>query len=217
MVNDWETFYKKEINLIDYLANLNQHSHLFEEILKENPVKTLEVGIGNGSMSIFLSHLGLKATGIDNNIEIIKKAIQTNENFNGSAKFIPCNAFGLEKLKCKFDVVFSQGFFEHFSDEEIRTLIRKQLEVGKIVLFSVPSNYYPDLDLGNERLLSKEDWHKVLEGLNVEYVEYYGNNIIPLKVPYLIKNIFNFPKGPSLKNFNMLLKRPYHLLIKITQ
>ncbi len=217
MVNNWETFYKKEVNLNDYLTNLNQHSHLFEEILKENPVKTLEVGIGNGSMSIFLSHLGFEATGIDNNIEIIKKAKQTNENFKGHAEFISCDAFNLEKLESEFDVVFSQGFFEHFADEEIRILIHKQLEVGKIVLFSVPSNYYPELDLGNERLLSKEDWHKILEGFNVEYVEYYGENIIPLNLHYLIKNIFNYPEGNSLNALHMLLKRPYHILVKITK
>jgi hypothetical protein len=216
MSNEWAAFYKKELNLNDYLGNLYEHLYLFERIMKEKPLKTLEIGIGNGSMSIFLSHLGFKATGIDNEIKIVKKAMETNQNFNGNAHFIQCDAFELEKkFEGEFDVVFSQGFFEHFSDEEIRTLILKQLEVGKIVLFSVPSNFYPRLDLGNERLLSKEEWHNILDGLNVEYIEYYGNHPLPIK--QLIKNIFKFPNGHSLKHFNTLVTRPYHLLIKIAR
>jgi hypothetical protein len=59
--------------------------------------------------------------------------------------------------------------------------------VGEKVLFSVPSNFYPGLDLGNERLLSKEEWYQILEGLNVTSIEYYGNQYIPIKIKYLRK------------------------------
>jgi SAM-dependent methyltransferase len=212
MSDDWANFYNKELNLTDYVGNIYQHLPLFEEIIGENPAKILEVGIGNGSMSIFLSQLGYEATGIDNDIKIVEKAIIYNQHYNGHVKFIYHDAFTLERLGDAFDVVFSQGFFEHFSNEEIRSLIKKQLEVGEKVLFNVPSNFYPGLDLGNERLLSRGEWYQILEGLNVTSIEYYGNYHIPIK--YLIKNIFKFPQGYSITPLT-LFKRPYHLLIRI--
>jgi protein-L-isoaspartate O-methyltransferase len=64
MENRWDKFYERKFLLQDYLANLYLHAPLLEEIIKENPQKILEVGIGTGSMSIFLSYLGYEVVGI---------------------------------------------------------------------------------------------------------------------------------------------------------
>jgi GR25 family glycosyltransferase involved in LPS biosynthesis len=53
MENKWNRLYERRFLLRDYLGNLFSHALLLEEIIKENPKKILEVGIGTGSMSIF--------------------------------------------------------------------------------------------------------------------------------------------------------------------
>jgi len=62
--NRWDKFYERKFLLQNYLANLSLHAPLLEEIIKENPQKILEVGIGTEILSIFLSYLGDEVIGI---------------------------------------------------------------------------------------------------------------------------------------------------------
>ena len=195
-----------EFNVKDYFADLNAHRNLFEEIINLDPKKILEVGTGSGSMSIFLSHIGYDVTAIDNNKKILENAKKLSEKLNGKVSFVYCNAFKLSETfnRNEFDVVFSQGFFEHFNDDEIRKLLQEQLKVGKIIIYSVPSNYYHQKDFGNERLLSPKQWNKILKGFNVEFIKRYG---LGNKVKWIIIGLLKHPYPPILK--------PYHILIKL--
>jgi len=199
MGSEWRRFYERSFSLKDYLTNLSSHAPLFEEIIREKPKKILEVGIGTGSMSIFLSHLGYDVVGIDNAERILLKAVQLNKKLNGNAKFCLCDAFKLSDkfAKDEFDVVFSQGFLEHFNDDEIKNLISEQLKVGNVILFSVPSNFYPIKDFGNERLLSADEWSKILECFTVKFIKYYGLTYWGVKL--LVKGLLKSPKRPILK------------------
>ena len=192
---------------MEYLECLYKHSLLFQEINKEKPIKILEVGTGTGSMSIFLSHLGYEVRAIDNNIELLNRAQTLNRKMNGNARFVFCDAFKIkEKIwPNKFDVVFSQGFFEHFRDEDIKRLLNEQLEVGKTIFFSVPSNFYPKKDFGDERLLDTNQWQKILRCFPVEYVRYYGR--YPIEWKKALWNLMSEPRKPVLK--------PLHILAKI--
>jgi hypothetical protein len=42
------------------------------------------------------------------------------------------------------------------------------------VLFSVPSFWYPGQDFGDERLMKKEDWLRILSEFKVEKASYYS-------------------------------------------
>ncbi|GAI49981.1 unnamed protein product, partial [marine sediment metagenome] len=64
-------------------------------------------------------------------------------------------------------------FFEHFDDANIGKLLREQLRVARMVIFSVPTLWYPRRDFGNERLMEKEDWLRILAGFKVEKAVYY--------------------------------------------
>lgn len=90
-----------------------------------------------------------------------------NKIFSGKVKFLKRDAFRSGFKNNSFDMVCHQGFLEHFSDEEIVILLREQLRVAPVVVFSVPNNHYGHKDKGDERLLSKREWEKILSDFNV--------------------------------------------------
>lgn len=208
--NKWAKFYTKTFSLTQYLKTLSIHAPLFEAIVKEKAKRILEVGTGSGSMSIFLSHLGYDVVSVDNNKTIIELARRLNNKLNGAVTFILCDAFYIDNVfkSGSFDLCFSQGFFEHFSDEEIKILLKKQLNVSHIVIFSVPSKYYPRRSIGDERLLSAADWSRILrDDFKIDFITYYvAVNQIGLRG--FLKNLLKDLKPPLLK--------PNHLLIKVT-
>ncbi|MEK7616814.1 MAG: class I SAM-dependent methyltransferase [Patescibacteria group bacterium] len=162
MKKSWGKFYSKTVNLKFLIQNTFCHLELFTWVWEEAPKKILEIGVGTGSMSIFFSYLGLDVTGLDNDQDILKKARNLSKKLNGKAKFIHGNAFNLPFKDKSFDVVLSQGLLEHFQDDEIFKLLDEQLRVGKVVILSVPNKYYSVLDFGDERLLTDENWYKLL-------------------------------------------------------
>lgn len=158
----WGHFYLHEPDLKYLIKNTFFHLPMFELIYKENPKKILEIGSGSGTMAIFLSYLGFDVISLDNDKKILFDAKRVTKKFNGRVKFTFGNAFKLPFREKSFDVIFHQGLFEHFLDEDIFRLLDEQLRVAKIVVFSVPNNYYPKKDFGNERLLSKKYWDRLI-------------------------------------------------------
>lgn len=162
MSKSWGKFYKNQAGFDFLVQNANCHLPMFSSILKEKPKKILEVGTGTGAMSVFLSYLGFKVTSLDNDKKVLDKARSLAKDFNGKVEFVFGNGFKMDFKDDSFDLSFHQGLLEHFSDEEIYSLLDEQLRVSGMVVLSVPNNRYPTLDFGNERLLSKDQWDKML-------------------------------------------------------
>jgi glycosyltransferase involved in cell wall biosynthesis len=137
----------------------------------------LETGVGFGYGAIWLSFRGALATGIDYSQEIVDRANRINQCLNGSAFFYFGDMFRLkEYVRSEYDVIFHQGVLEHFSDDEIRDILSQQIEIGRQVVFSVPSVYYPfEKEFGNERNLSLEEWEAILKDFSIEKLSYYGD------------------------------------------
>lgn len=212
----WEEFYSKNFGLREYFNNLFVHSELLEEIIKEKPKMILEAGVGSGIMGIFLSHLGYEVSAIDNNETVLNSAKELCSKLNGKVNYILCDAFNLSKtfITHKFDIVFSQGLFEHFDDTQICQLIQEQLKVARVVMLSVPSRFYMKRDFGNERLMSRKNWQDILgrHNFKVDFIKYYGFHF-PSR-----QGIFNIIFNPVLiYKFisGTLYKERSHLLIKI--
>ncbi len=174
-MTEWGEYYKNKVSISRFLGNLSSHKELFEMILADStPKKILEIGSGSGSMSTFLSWLGNDVLSIDNDQQVLEHARQFTQKMNGSCRYKIADAFSLKQdLGEEFDVVFSQGFFEHFSDKEINKLLDQQLLVSHRVVFSVPSYYYGVHDYGNERLLLTEGWRHILTKYNVVSITPY--------------------------------------------
>lgn len=210
----WSDFYNKGVGLRQHLGSLYTHSLLFEEICKENPRRILEVGTGSGMMSIFLSLMGYEVTAVDNNLSVLDAARSLNSRFSGQVEYIAADAFELKQaLKDRrFDLVFSQGFFEHFDNEIIKRLLTQQLALSDKAFISVPSIYYPVRDFGNERLLAKGRWRNILSAFNIEELRYYGFFFPSSKM--LLFSLLN-PAFHYRVAFSFLSGGSSHILIKV--
>lgn len=169
----WALKYSQKTTLQAFAANIAYHWPHLREIYSKTETAAIEIGCGRGIHSIFLSYFIPSVIGIDNNIKLVEKARKDNNRFRGRARFLVRDAFELDFPKGTFDVCFSQGFLEHFTDEEICQLTENQLRIAKIIVASVPSIFYSTKDRGDERLMSIEGWRKVLKSFDT-YMFYYG-------------------------------------------
>jgi len=171
--NKWEDFYKTGFGTDEFLHNIDIHKYFLNQILKTKPKSAIEIGSGSGTMPIFLSSQINRLVSVDNNEKVLDMAKENNNRFNGQVEFIKDDAFNLSFSDKSFDVAFSQGFFEHFSDMDIRRLIKEQLRIAREVIFSVPTVHYRNKDFGNERLMTKGMWRTILKGFNITEDSYY--------------------------------------------
>ena len=170
---DWGQIYNTELELSELIDHVYSHKPYLVEIWNAKPAKVLEIGVGGGSTSIFLSYLGIEAQAIDNDPAVIDKARENNVNLMGRLQIKEGDAYKLPYPDDSFDIVCHQGFFEHFADEEIRSLLKEQLRVARQVIFSVPTKYYLSNALG-ERLMTKGRWESILKDFRIIKSSYYG-------------------------------------------
>ncbi|HIG96329.1 TPA: class I SAM-dependent methyltransferase [Candidatus Woesearchaeota archaeon] len=206
-ITSWDSFYGEEVTpMKDFLGNFYS-AEFFEEIHTRTPKGILEVGSGTGVMTIFLSHLGYDVVSIDNNEVVLKKAQKNNKHYNGTVKFKFGDAFKIPFKNGSFDMAISQGFFEHFNNEEIKKLLDEQLRVArKSVLISVPNSYYPVLDRGDERLRPLEWWlglfrqmcpHHKVSGFDYQFM---------LRRNYPFKTFYRLFRGQKVQSLIIIEK-----------
>ncbi len=194
MPSDWGEYYSQRgVSVGRMLGNLAAHRELFEAILALKPKKILEVGSGSGSMCTFLSWLGYDVLSVDNDKRVLADAAEFTKKLNGRCRYAYADAFVLSDALHgeKFDIAFSQGFFEHFSDVQIEKLVDEQLKVAEHVVFSMPSYYYPHLDFGNERLMRLEQWRSILAKYNILSLVSYSPRLRGIKG--LLVDLFTRP------------------------
>jgi len=166
----WSDFYEGSEELVrldHYLSELATHREFLAAIVAERPRRVLEVGAATGRMSVFLSHLGLEAVGVDRDRSLVARARRVNAALNGRAEFLCADAFALPFGDDAFDLAFHQGLLEHFDDGQISALLHEQLRVATTVAFSVPNQHYERRDFGDERGLSRQEWEAVLGGFHL--------------------------------------------------
>ena len=173
----WEKFLHPQ-SCQEYLAFLNLHSVMVEEIKNSSARTILEIGAGGANLAIFLSTLGKQVTAMDKNEKVLEVAQQNCKRFGGRVEFLRADAFQTPFQDRTFDLCMSQGLFEHFSDEEILALVKEQVRIARRVLISIPNHYYPVRDFGDERLLPTGQWSELIKrglrdnSLKVRTLEY---------------------------------------------
>lgn len=162
--HSWESYYAPELTWYRHARNVLHHLPMFRALRRLGARRVLEVGAGTGSHGIFLSYFR-RVVSVDLSRHLIGRCGKNSRRLLGSARFAAMDAFQLAFPDGAFDAVFSQGFFEHFSDDEIARLLAEQSRVARYVVISVPNRSYAVQDFGNERLLTRAEWEALLTRL----------------------------------------------------
>jgi hypothetical protein len=164
----------------DFLAENVAHHQPFVELVEELAAgaapgrvpRLLEAGAGSAAFALVFSRRSYEVMAIDSDPLMVLRAQHVSARLGGFARIVCMDLHDLGWLRPDaFDVAFSQGTLEHFTNDEIRTLLARQLEVARHVVFSVPSLHWPNRDFVNERKLSVDDWKAVLSGVDADLLE----------------------------------------------
>lgn len=167
--NNWNDFFNN-IPFTFFKTSLIQQKYI-ETIYEETPVfgKILEIAGGSGYTSAviadFLRRKETSVTYSDLEPNLVNKV---KEKFSSitNLKFTVADSYNLPFKNNEFDIIFHQGFLEHFSDAEIINLLIEQSRVAKKIVFDVPNSrrWHKIQEFGNERFLTHEKWqHLVLQ------------------------------------------------------
>lgn len=168
----WYEVYLKDIskkgNLENYVDDKIKNKKILIDLIKKYAEgnKLIESGSGTGVLSTYMSSLGYDVTGIDIDEDILSlsKKIATKYNSKQKPRFISKSIFELDYEKNSFDVSFSNGVLEHFSDEEIINTLQQQMNIAKIVIFGIPTKYFNQEEAmyGDERYMSYIFWRNLI-------------------------------------------------------
>ncbi len=158
----WGDLYRKPASKFFFLWDLLLHLEYLTTILFGRPKNAIEVGVGRGVQSIFLSFFIKSVVAIDSSRGVLMNAWDTITHSRASARLVLADAFSMPFQKGSFDICYSQGFLEHFSDDQIAKLLKEQLRVAHCLVHSVPSDRYPWKQFGDERHLTPREWRKII-------------------------------------------------------
>lgn len=181
-MNKFITYYSSEIEkkcgIRNYvLAKSSEKRPLLDKVKRYSKNKRiLEAGCGSAANSIFLANEGFNLTCIDKDLVMLQFAKLNSKKFMKKPKFANVDIKKLSQLKNKFDVSFSHGVLEHYSDKEIICLINEQLNAANFVIISVPSNFFKANEAinGDERFLSEKQWINLISKTDGKLVESFG-------------------------------------------
>lgn len=187
----WGEYYRRRFSYLEMLIDVILHIPYLLFIMFSKNRRILEVGGGTGYHSFFLNKIlsPRKHAIVDKDIQVLKMLSQRIKKKRYRIRTFEADAFDLPFKDKEFDLSISQGFFEHFNEEEIAHLIDEQLRVAKKIIFSVPSKYYYYRDFGNERLYTKNKWKNILRKYDSKVLYYFPDlsfrNRINLIKPFL--------------------------------
>ena len=168
----------------DWLAKNLEHHRELVQLVEDfaqraaggRTPRLLEAGAGSAAFSLVLSRRNYDVTAVDSDPLMVLRAQHISAHLGGYARVLCLDLRDLEPFRDGFfDVVFSQGTFEHFDNASIRALLDQQLRVGRYVVFSVPSAHWPTRDFVNERKMTTDEWKVVLQQVDAEllHLSYY--------------------------------------------
>ena len=128
----------------------------------------LELGCGSGYITTRLGKESYNVTGID--YSETAPSNYKSDNFKFILGDIRDESFKRNYRTKKFDLVYSQGVMEHYSDNEFKEILKAMTDIAKKVLIIVPSNLsifriynFPQED-ENKSFFGKKRLEKLISG-----------------------------------------------------
>jgi protein-L-isoaspartate O-methyltransferase len=157
--------------------------------------RVLEVGTGTGMLSGFLAKAGGEVTTIDLSQPVLDVAGRFYDNLGVQVKTVKADGAETGFDNDSFDAVFSQGLWEHFTDQAIFRFAIEGLRLAPVVYASVPSVLYPRFGkrgpgiVGNERFMTASRWLRVLRDVDCRctatyYADWKVATLMGVTFPY---------------------------------
>ena len=149
-MKNWYDIYIDEIKLkkdvigyVDYkIKNKKKLINLIKKYSKRK--KIMEAGSGTGIISTYMASLGYDVTEVDIDDKILNLAKDISKKYikKGKPKFIKKDLLKLDFKPKEFDVIFSNGVLEHFNDDDIKKILKKELEQSSFVIIGIPTTFF---------------------------------------------------------------------------
>lgn len=137
----WEIYWRN-FETADYINYTPQLLAAVRRHVDLQGANVLEVGSGTGGNASELARLGAKVTTIDFAPTALQRTLATGQQTGADLHVVQADARNLPFAAETYDIVYHQGFLEHFTDPG--TLIveqRRVLKRGGFLLVDVPQRY----------------------------------------------------------------------------
>ncbi len=160
-IHGWTEFLEGEFfNLFDRSIILRELIKVIRQVTMP-PAAVLEVGCGSGLTSVLLASMGYYVTAVDANIQLVEKVKRFEVAFP-SLISTQADMFRMGFNDKAFDIAFSQGVLEHYSDDDIIRAFAKQKRIARLVVVDIPNGRGKVGDYGDERSISPAEWRKLI-------------------------------------------------------
>lgn len=159
----------------------------FIQCIKDNTKsddKILEAGFGFGTTTELLRDMDYDIYGFDLEPTAVKIATERYPHLSGRLSI--GNILDESSYTDFYDAIIHQGVLEHFSDEDIMTILNIQSKKCKNIIFDVPNNLRENTDDEGDdtRFESPQFWEDIISNVGLEYKRYgrtydYGNDLLP--------------------------------------
>lgn len=195
----WYEVYLKDIEkkgtLENYVVDKIKNKKRLINLIKKYALnkKIIESGSGTGVLPTYMASLGYSSLGIDIDEQILELSQEIAKKYNSKEKprFVKKSIFLLDYNKGEFDVSFSNGVLEHFSDKEIIKSLEQQMNIANIVIVGIPTKYFNQEEAmyGDERYLPYSYWRRLIKAAGGIIIEEKSMHYMNWK-----KRLINFKK-----------------------
>jgi SAM-dependent methyltransferase len=162
-MKSWYEIYSERMNDQYRLHLTTKYAPFLAQLHEANRRVTTEIGCGAGNITRILREMQSDRRWyslIDNCPKMLSLAIENNPSPN-------CNftcADILKQIPADSDLIHSHGVLEHFSDLQIQKIVSNLFFATDRQIHYVPSSKYSTPSRGDERLLTPDQWKKILKG-----------------------------------------------------
>lgn len=159
-MKDWNEFFSK-IPFTYYRSSLIQNKYIdvINRFAGERSI-ILELASGSGYTSAIVADLLRKKNCSVFATDIEPKLVEQYEKVHPNLKGKAINAFSIGMPDQSVDMIFHQGFLEHFGDADIIRLLKESGRVAPVIVFDVPNarRWNKVQEFGDERFLTHQKW-----------------------------------------------------------